>query len=144
MVASFYPLAEAAQRVGGDQVAVTNLTPPGVEAHDLELRPQDVEAIATADVLLYLGGGFQPAVEDALGDAAGTTVDILHGPADDAAPAGAGEPGMSVDPHVWLDPVLYEGIVRAVERASIDVDPAEASTCPGERRRLPLGARRAR
>jgi zinc transport system substrate-binding protein len=106
VVASFYPLAEAAQRVGGDQVAVTNLTPPGVEAHDLELRPQDVEAIATADVVLYLGGGFQPAVEDALGDAA----------------------GMSVDPHVWLDPVLYEGIVRTVERALIDVDPAGAST----------------
>jgi hypothetical protein len=30
-VASFYPLAEAAERVGGDLVSVTNLTPPGVE-----------------------------------------------------------------------------------------------------------------
>ena len=62
VVASFYPLAEAAQRVGGDLVTVQNLTPPGVEPHDLELAPDDLEAIATADVVLYLGGGFQPAI----------------------------------------------------------------------------------
>jgi zinc transport system substrate-binding protein len=66
VVASFYPLAEAASRVGGDLVSVLNLTPPGVEPHDLELAPDDIEAIANADVIVYLGGGFQPAVEDAL------------------------------------------------------------------------------
>ncbi len=69
MVASFYPLAEAAQQVGGEHVQVTNLTAPGVEPHDLELKPSQLEAISTADVILYLGGGFQPAVEDAIRDA---------------------------------------------------------------------------
>src|SRR4051812_3655571 len=72
VVASFYPLAEAAQQVGGSFVSVDNLTAPGVEPHDLELTPQQIEAIDTADVVLYLGGGFQPAVEDAIRDAAGT------------------------------------------------------------------------
>ena len=42
-------------------------------------RPDQVEAIATADVVLYLGDGFQPAVEDAMGDAEGVTVDLLAG-----------------------------------------------------------------
>ena len=37
-----YPLQFVAERVGGDRVAVTNLTPPGAEPHDLELTPQDV------------------------------------------------------------------------------------------------------
>jgi len=46
VVASFYPLAFAAARVGGDQMIVTNLTPPGVEPHDLELTPDDLQAIA--------------------------------------------------------------------------------------------------
>src|SRR6185436_15876658 len=41
VVASFYPLAEAARRVGGATVAVDNLTPPGVEPHDLELSPKE-------------------------------------------------------------------------------------------------------
>ena len=57
VVAAFYPVQEAAQRVGGSLVDVTNLTPPGVEPHDLELSPDQVESIATADVVLYLGGG---------------------------------------------------------------------------------------
>ena len=69
VVASFYPLAFAADRIGGDCVSVTNLTPPGVEPHDLELTPDAVESIATADLVLYLGGGFQPAIEDAIPDA---------------------------------------------------------------------------
>src|SRR4249919_3489345 len=55
VVASFYPLAEAAEQVGGDHVQVTNLTAPGVEPHDLELKPSQLEAISTADVILYLG-----------------------------------------------------------------------------------------
>src|SRR5262249_40647334 len=73
VLASFYPVAEAARQVGGSAVEVTDLTPPGVEPHDLELSPKQIEAIATADLVLYLGGGFQPAVEDALGEAEGST-----------------------------------------------------------------------
>ena len=52
VVASFYPLAEAARRVGGPDVTVHNLTPPGVEPHDLELAPDDLELLLTADVVL--------------------------------------------------------------------------------------------
>ena len=60
VVASFYPLAEAASRVGGDLVSVQNLTPPGVEPHDLELAPDDIEAIATADVSSTSAAGSSP------------------------------------------------------------------------------------
>ena len=35
VVASFYPLAFAAEQVGGSPAAVRNLTPPGAEPHDL-------------------------------------------------------------------------------------------------------------
>src|SRR5919106_6629925 len=77
VVASFYPLRFVAERLGGACVTVTDLTPPGVEPHDLELTPDAVESIATADVVLYLGGGFQPAIDDAIQDANGETVDLL-------------------------------------------------------------------
>src|SRR5262245_42418979 len=65
VVAAFYPLAFAAQEIGGEDVSVLDLTPPGVEPHDLELAPDDVNRIEEADLVLYLGGGFQPAVEQA-------------------------------------------------------------------------------
>lgn len=62
VAATFYPSAEAATRVAGDRVEVTNLTPAGVEPHDLELTPDQVDDLEDADVVLYLGKGFQPAV----------------------------------------------------------------------------------
>jgi zinc transport system substrate-binding protein len=127
IVAAFYPVQEAAQRVGGNLVDVTNLTPPGVEPHDLELSPDQVESIATANVVLYLGGGFQPALEDALGDAEGGTVDLLAG-LPTVEPPGGSEQGLTVDPHVWLDPVLYARMVDEVRVALAKAAPDDAST----------------
>jgi zinc transport system substrate-binding protein len=127
-VASFYPLAEAAAQVGGANVGVTNLTAPGVEPHDLELTPDQIEAITTADLVLYLGGGFQPAVEDAIGDAQGTVVDLSDGLRDLPVPDTETSPGLTSDPHVWLDPVAYRQLVQRVESALAGVDPSGAST----------------
>jgi zinc transport system substrate-binding protein len=125
VIASFYPLEEAASQVGGNLITVENLTPPGVEPHDLELAPDDIETIVTADVVVYLGGGFQPAVEDALAEAEDAViVDALAAVDTEPAPAGEAEEGLTVDPHVWLDPARFEQIVRAVAAALSDADPA--------------------
>jgi zinc transport system substrate-binding protein len=110
VVAAFYPLAFAAEQVGGAKVDVTNLTPPGAEPHDVELTPQEVGKLQTADVVFYLSHGFQPAVEQAVSDASGKRVDALAG-------LGLREEAGKTDPHVWLDPVLYAGIVRKVGAA---------------------------
>lgn len=106
VVAGFYPLAFAAEQVGRANADVTNLTPPGAEPHDIELSPKDVGRIQSADVVLYLSHGFQPAVEQAVDGAHGTKVDAL-----------AGIPLRPGDPHVWLDPVLYARVVRTVGAA---------------------------
>jgi zinc transport system substrate-binding protein len=127
VVASFYPLFEAAERVGGDLVDVTNLTAPGVEPHDLELAPDQAEAIATSDVVLYLGEGFQPAVQDAIGDAEGSAVDLLAG-LPTLEPPGGSEETLTVDPHVWLDPMLYARMLDEVRAAFAGIAPEHAST----------------
>jgi zinc transport system substrate-binding protein len=131
VVTSFYPLAFVTERVGGNCVDVTDLTPPGVEPHDLELTPDGVAAIATADVVLYLGGGFQPGVEDAIDEADGTTVDLLrsvptlpNAEDEDDAPA--------VDPHVWLDPVRFAAVASEVETLLTAAD-LPASCAIGDR-----------
>ena len=134
VVASFYPLAEAARRVGGPDVTIHNLTPPGVEPHDLELAPDDLELILTADVVLYVGAGFQPAVEDAIADVEGRALDALEGiqtreqPEHDEEHEGEeeeheGEAEATADPHVWLDPILYAEIVDQVADVFADVSP---------------------
>lgn len=114
MVASFYPLAHAAERVGGDAVSVTNLTPPGVEPHDLELSPEALEQIATADVIVYLSGGFQPAVAEAVeAEGTGLIVDAAAGSVGEAS----GDPTSGTDPHVWLDPRRFADIVGRIADA---------------------------
>jgi zinc transport system substrate-binding protein len=128
VVASFYPLAEAVARVGGDEVSVTNLTAPGVEPHDLELTPDQVEAIATADLVVYLGGGFQPGVQDAVAEAQGRTLDALQTVETRGVPATEQGEGLTADPHVWLDPARYATIVEAVERALAGIAPKDAAT----------------
>jgi zinc transport system substrate-binding protein len=111
VVAAFYPLVYAAEQTGGRGVAVTNLTPPGVEPHDVELSARDVGRVRDADVVLYFGSGFQPALERAVAGAKGRTVDLLA-----RLPLRMGGPGAEeeADPHVWLDPLLYTRIARGI------------------------------
>ena len=99
VVASFYPLAWAAEQVAPDSIdQVVDLTPAGAEPHDLELTPRDVETIRHAYLVVYLSGGFQPAVEEAVAGRERPSVDVLEGDS---------------DPHIWLDPARF---ARAVER----------------------------
>ncbi len=112
VVAAFYPLAYAAERIGGPAYDVHNLTPPGAEPHDLELTPKTVGRIENADVVLYLGHGFQPAVSKAVAQGKGDGVDLLSGLPLHAATGG--EEGLTADPHVWLDPVLFSRISRRI------------------------------
>lgn len=112
VVAAFYPLAEAARQVGGAVVAVDDLTPAGVEPHDLEMTPGQVDAIEDADVVLYVGGGFQPAVEEVAERQGEAAVDVR--------PAGGED-----DPHFWLDPAAFGDAVERIGDALARVRPAD-------------------
>ena len=137
VTASFYPLYEAAQAIGGDQAEVVNLTPTGTGPHDLELTPKTVAEVEDADLNIYLGQNFQPAVEKAAGQSSGRSVDLLDGiqlrPADDGIPGVEGEVdgerlAAGMDPHVWVDPVRFLEIVDEITAAYIEADPGNADT----------------
>jgi zinc transport system substrate-binding protein len=141
VVAAFYPLQFVAERVGGDAVAVTNLTKPGAEPHDLELSPVQVGQVSDADLVLYLKG-FQPAVDDAVEQVGGdqafdvaTAVPPLpagaggHPPhAGDAGDAGdEREEAGGRDPHLWLDPTRLATVADAVATGLAKADPDGAA-----------------
>ena len=103
VVASFYPLAWASEQVASESTGeVVNLTRPGAEPHDIELSPGDVETIREAELIVYIGGGFQPALEDAIDTREGRSLDLLR----------EGE-----DPHIWLDPIRFAQAVERIARA---------------------------
>ena len=73
VMASFYPLKYLAEKIGGEHVSVTSLTPDGAEPHDLELSPKMVDSLSSADAVIYLSG-FQSAVDEAIEQQAPKTV----------------------------------------------------------------------
>ena len=131
VVASFYPLVFASEGVGGDLVEVENLTAPGIEPHDLELSADQVRSLSDADLILYLGGGFQPALEDVVsGLDESRALDVLEGrgfleSAESESHEGEEEDHESTaDPHVWLDPTIMAEIVDQVAVRLSRIDPA--------------------
>lgn len=142
--ANFYPYAWVVEQVGGDDVDVTNLTSPGVEPHDLELKPKQVASVQTADLVVFQKG-FQSAVDDAVDRAdrkSGTTLDVAdvvtlasehdHG-VEESEEEHSDEDGHDhehedgIDPHVWLDPANMVAVTKAVETFLEKADPDHAS-----------------
>ena len=104
---------------------MTSLAQPGAEPHDLELTPQQIEQVATADLVLYLGG-LQPAVDDAVEqNAGGRGLDGLAAvaPTGGYRARGGAEPATGPDPHVGLDPSRYAQLATAVGGRLGQVDP---------------------
>jgi zinc transport system substrate-binding protein len=131
VIAAFYPIAYAAERIAPD-AHVENLTPAGAEPHDVELSPRTVEEIEDADTVLYFGAGFMPALEETVDDQEGA-LDLLAGERLMAAREAHGhdEPEHSEekskrDPHVWLDPNRYAAIARKIADALGDPGAADA------------------
>lgn len=122
VAAAFYPLALAAAEVAPDGTVVRDLTPPGAEPHDLELDGRDIEAIRSAKLVVYAGGGFQPRLEDAVEGRDGPTYDAL-------SVGGAAR----ADPHVWLDPRRYAAIARGIAAELGDPRRADAFVARLER-----------
>ena len=146
---AFYPFEFVAERVGGDQVQVENLTAPGAEPHDLELAPQQVALLSTAD-LVIVQHGFQPAVDTALEQATPKklidTASFLtlvpateeddhaegeehEGEEGDDHEGEEGEEGHDhggLDPHAWLDPTNVATIAEHVRDALSEARPEAA------------------
>jgi zinc transport system substrate-binding protein len=133
VVASFYPLQFATEQIGGGHVAVTSLTKPGAEPHDVELTPREVANVSKARLVVFekgLQGAVDKAVESQGGDrgldvAPAANLDLLFQPTV-GAPAetsGANAPG-ATDPHFWLDPQRYSDVAKVISARLTSVDPA--------------------
>lgn len=140
VIASFYPFAFVAQQVGGDLVTVDNLTAPGVEPHDLELKPKQVGAVQEADLVIF-EQSFQAAVDKAVDQAnrtADDTIDVSKLVTLKPLQQGAAESGQqgNNDPHIWLDPQNMVAVTKAVSAKLSAIDPQHASTYAANAARL--------
>lgn len=137
---AFYPFQFITERIGGDQVAVANLTQPGTEPHDLELTAQQVASLSTVDLVVFQSG-FQAAVDTALQQAqprrvvdAAAFLSLKSATEQDEhetdeSAAAETEPGHGGgDPHTWLDPANMVAIAEHVRDSLIEANPAARAT----------------
>lgn len=154
VMASFYPLQYLAEKIGGEHVSVSSLTPDGAEPHDLELSPKMVDSLSSADAVVYLAG-FQSAVDEAIEQQAPKTVidvspaaelidagtDANHPSEDEEEATDEAQSGqteahdheahdhhhdMSADPHFWLDPTRMANAATLVGDKLAEADSAHA------------------
>src|SRR5438876_3256331 len=57
VLTTIFPLYDFAREVGGPDVEVRNLLPPGVDPHEFALSAGDVKLIGGADIIISNGGG---------------------------------------------------------------------------------------
>ena len=137
VVASFYPLAEFSKQVGGDNVKVINIVPPGVGPHGFEPTPLDITKVYSADIFIFNGSGFDPWAEKIAPELKNRGVsvinmtehfELLKGVCEHKHHKhGAKHKGEEFDPHIWLDPVLAKKQVEIIRDALKERDPKNSS-----------------
>lgn len=118
VVGASAPFSELAARVGGDLVSVTTVAPPGAEAHDLEPDARAIEAISRADLVVYLGGAFQPAVARA----------ARARPSIARLDLSRNSPTLEPGAHLWLDIEQMRAWVREVRDRLTRIAPEHTRT----------------
>jgi ABC-type Zn uptake system ZnuABC Zn-binding protein ZnuA len=123
VVATTTQVADLAANVGGDRVQVTSLLKPGIDPHDYEPSPADIDAIARADLVIENGAGLESWLHDTI------TSSGFDGPlVDSSQGVRLRQVGGEVDPHIWQNPRNAERMAANIERGLAAADPSAATT----------------
>lgn len=115
VAATLPPLGWLAERVGGPQVEVTVLIPPGRSPHTYEPTPRDVEGLRRARLVVRAGHPSLLFEERLLGMVQGEggarQISLT------AVAGSLGEPGLGGEPHPWLAPPVLAAAAGELARA---------------------------
>ena len=118
VMTSFYPLYEFTKQVGQDKVHVSLLVPPGIEPHDWEPTINELQKMYEANLIVINGIGFESWVDDI--DTINSGVVIVD---TSAGVSLINIDHSSVDPHIWLNPVMAKTQVTNIVNALVKIDP---------------------
>jgi ABC-type Zn uptake system ZnuABC Zn-binding protein ZnuA len=119
VVATTTQVADLAANVGGDRVRVSSLLKPGIDPHDYEPSPADIDALAHVDLVLENGVGLEAWLGDTIDSSGfdGPVVDTSQG-------VRLRMVGGAPDPHVWEDPGNAARMAANIERGLAAAEPA--------------------
>ena len=114
------PLAEFAERIGGDRVRVEVMIPAGADPHTYEPTPRQLTRLSAAQLYAQIGSGvdFEKLWMPRLA-AINPQMRVIN--------CGAGIPLVDGDPHIWLSPRHARVMARALAAGLSQVDPSHAA-----------------
>jgi zinc transport system substrate-binding protein len=140
VVATIFPIYDFALNVGGDRVKVSMLLPPATDAHNYELKPEDIVKVSKADIFLFTNFEMEQWAYKII-QAAGEKTNVLPVETgsgafllplsyEDGRHAHHGNNGhdehtehaSKFDPHIWLDLDNAQKMVDNIARAFIKKD----------------------
>jgi zinc transport system substrate-binding protein len=134
VVASFYPIYDFVQKIGGDRVEVSSIVPPGVEPHDWEPTIQQRLEAESSDMIVYNGAGFEKWIEEIDAKFRVDTsegLELLEGSSEggdhQTSASGHTDINENADPHIWLDPILAKYQIEKIRDGLIKIDPANTN-----------------
>lgn len=121
VVSSFFPIDEFVRKIGGVAVQSSVLIPVGIEPHDFEPTINQIQALNSADVLVYNDLGLENWIQkinmmnkiNASKGLNATYTDMRK---------------ITLDPHVWLDPLLAKKQVENIRDGLMMIDPNHKDT----------------
>lgn len=143
VVTTFLPVYLFTKAVTGDVADVEILVPPGTDIHDYQATPDNVKAIATANVLVKNGLGLEAFLTGTVKNAqnsklveidASKSIKVIN----DISPVEETKDKdhdhdhkhehAAGNPHIWLDPVFAKQQVINIRDGLITADPANKTT----------------
>ena len=125
VLASATFLADIAQNVAGDRLAVDSLLPVGSDPHSYQPTPQDVTKIVQSKLLIINGAQYEHFLAPLL-ESAGGEREIIEASAG-LSPRKDSENEQGVDPHFWADPNNVITYAENIREALTHYDPDGAA-----------------
>jgi manganese/zinc/iron transport system substrate-binding protein len=120
-------IADALRQVGGERVQVMALMGPGVDPHTYRQTRSDIVAMTKADAVFWHGLYLEAQLEDFFKDLSKHKIVFALAETlpkkqllNNSAYAGR------YDPHIWMDPGMWKGVVAATRDALVKLDPKSA------------------
>ena len=130
VLATFFPVYYDSIDVLGTRGNVSLLVPFSVDVHQFEPTPSAVRAVQSADVLVFNGAGLEPWIPSIVAAAGNSNLVLVNASQDVPlihVPQQYQNGNRTVDPHVWIDPVLAQLQVNNILQGMIKADPGDAS-----------------
>ncbi len=130
VVTTILPITEFTKAVAGSCAKVQPLIPANRGPHDFQATPSDLVLVSKADVLVKNGLGLETFLDKLIASADNPNLKVIDSSRGVAtlgnpeAELGHDHDHGSVNPHIWLDPVLAEQQVNTIRDGLIAAKPA--------------------